>query len=91
MKKNIRLFVLLVLVPSLIFWLSPLFETQNFRVTDYKTTFLVILLLPIIGSLLITYFSYKNSVRTGLVLGVLLTVITTGLFLITYSLSNFGF
>lgn len=90
MNKNV--FWLLIVLPNIIVWSSPyVSRALNFYASDYKKLFLFIIFLPVIGSLAIVYISFINKNKHWLISGAILLILTIAIFLLSYSLSNFGF
>ncbi|MEJ0021240.1 MAG: hypothetical protein WDN47_01520 [Candidatus Doudnabacteria bacterium] len=62
-NKITWIFLLLVLLPNIVFWGSPVLENyfKGFYVTDYNGFFFTILFIPIIGSIFMFWVSVKHK------------------------------
>lgn len=92
-NKLIWIFLVLILLPNIIFLGStPLEKYSNiFRYTDHKGIFLFILFIPIVGSLLMIWYSIKYKNNWVKVISFILLLICVLFWLMVYILSNFGF
>ncbi len=90
MKQNkvvLLVFLFLIILPILVFWYGP-----SFKVNLSENIFLIILFIPVLGSMIIIYTNYiKNKMKSWYIIGLILLIITFFIFYSIYSLSNFGF
>lgn len=91
--KWFRFFLGLILLPNLIFFGSTPLEKYSdiFRYTEHKGIFLLILSLPIIGSISMLIYSIKYKNYLAITISSIFLIITVSLFWVVYSLSNFAF
>lgn len=92
-NKLIWIFLVLILLPNIIFWGSPILEKfyRNSSVTDYNGFFFTVIFIPILGSILMLIDSIKYKNYWGTIVSIIFLIITILMYMMVRAFANFGF